>query len=134
MCPNKISDRQELHYRSKKMYLTSYNNKQQCNRQQMTKSRCPGSENSFSKWISYKGAGNKNVAAFFPFLFVTLWLADSNSRIAIQAHPIRGDNSSFLRSPSKSVHDKIYVDNRPPFSTEKMRNNIREEKYNVLGE
>ena len=130
MCPNKISDRQELHYRSKKMYLTSYNNKQQCNRQQMAKSRCPGSENSFSKWISYKGAGNKNVAAFFPFLFVTLWLADSNPRITTQAYQIRGDISDFLRSPSEGVQ---YANDRPPFSIDKMKSHTREERYNVVG-
>ena len=130
MCPNKISDRQELHYRSKKMYLTSYNNKQQFNRQQMTKSRCPGSKNSFSKWISYKGPGNKNVAAFFPFLFVTLWLADSNPRITTQAYPIRGDTSDFLRSPSEGVQ---YANDRPPFSKDKMKSNAREESYNVIG-
>ena len=130
MCPNKISDRQELHYRSKKMYLTSYNNKQQFNRQQMTKSRCPGSKNSFSKWISYKGPGNKNVAAFFPFLFVTLWLADSNPRITTQAHPIRGDIADFLRSPSKGVQ---HVNNRPPFSKDEMKSNTREDRDNMIG-
>ena len=130
MCPNKINDRQELHYRSKKMYLTSYNNKQQCNRQQMTKSRCPGSKNSFSKWISYKGPGNKNVAAFFPFLFVTLWLADSNPRITTQAHPIRGDVFDFLKTHSKGVQ---YVNDGPPLSADETKSNVREERYNVVG-
>ena len=112
------------------MFLTSYKDKQQCNRQQMTQCRCPGSQNSFSKWISCKGPGNKNVAAFFPFLFVTLWLADSNSRIAAQAHPIRGDVSDFLRSPSTGVQ---YVNDRPPSSKDEMKKNTKEERYNVVG-
>ena len=112
------------------MFLTSYKDKQQCNRQQMTKSRCPGSENSFSKWISYKGAGNKNVAAFFPFLFVTLWLADLNPRITIQAHPIKGDVSEFVRSPSNGVQ---YENDRTLFSIDKIKSKARDEKYNVIG-
>ena len=114
------------------MFLTSYKDKQQCNRQQMTKSRCPGSENSFSKWISYKGAGNKNVAAFFPFLFVMLWLADSNPRIATQAHPIKGDVLHFSTTASKGVQNTMYVNNRPSFSIDEIKNNIRAAKYNVL--
>ena len=112
------------------MFLTSYKDKQQCNRQQMAKIRCPGSENSFSKWISYKGPGNKNVAAFFPFLFVTLWLADSNPRIITQAHPIKGDVSEFVRSPSNGVQ---YVNDRPPFRIDKIRSNTRQERYNLVG-
>ena len=114
------------------MFLTSYKDKQQCNRQQMAKIRCPGSGNSFSKWISYKGAGNKNVAAFFPFLFVTLWLADSNPRITTQAHPIKGDVLHFSRTPSKGVQNTVYVNNRPQFSIDEIKSNIRAEKYNVL--
>lgn len=114
------------------MFLTSYKDKQQCNRQQTAKIRCPGSENSFSKWISYKGAGNKNVAAFFPFLFVTLWLADLNPRIATQAHPIKSNVLHISRTPSKGVRNTVYVNNRPQFSIDEIKSNIRADKYNVL--